>query len=95
MMQNLLLFVTYTAKPGMRDRFVQEIFESGVLEKIRREDGCLGYDYYLSAEKEDEILLIEKWTSKEQQQIHLTQPHMEILKSVKNECIAETKLESF
>ena len=56
-MQNLMLFVTYTTKPGMREAFTDEILKSGVLEKIRRESGCLGYEYYQPVGRADEILL--------------------------------------
>lgn len=42
-MKPLTLCVTYHAKPGMRDAFIQQVFASGVLEEIRREDGCISY----------------------------------------------------
>ena len=39
----LLIQVTYTMRPGQRDAFVRKIRESGILDAIRGEDGCLGY----------------------------------------------------
>ena len=70
-MKPLRLLVTYTAKSGQRDAFLRAVLQSGVPETIRQEDGCLRYDYFLSAERPDEILLIEEWASAEQQQTHL------------------------
>lgn len=56
----LTLLVTYTAKAGQRDAFLQAVLQSGLPERIRQEDGCLRYDYFLSAERPDEILLAEQ-----------------------------------
>ena len=52
------------------------------------------YDYFLSAERPDEILLIEEWASAEQQQTHLRQPHMQQLKQQKAQYIAETDVQT-
>ena len=59
----LLLLVKYTAKPGGGEKFVREITASGILNTVRAEDGCEGYDYYFSAENPDTVLLVEKWAS--------------------------------
>lgn len=92
-MQNLILFVTYTTNPGMRDAFIQEILDSGILEKIRQETGCLGYEYYRPIGRDDEVLLLEKWETEEHQTLHLKQPHMEILKSIKDKYVTGTRLD--
>lgn len=41
----LLLNVTYTMKPGMRDTFLKEVQAQGILDAVRQEDGCLQYAY--------------------------------------------------
>ena len=43
-MSTLTLLVTYTALPGQRDKFLQEVDESGLPERVRKESGCLKYD---------------------------------------------------
>lgn len=55
----LLLSVKYTARPGGGEKFVREITDSGILDAVRAEDGCISYDYYFSAESPDTVLLIE------------------------------------
>ena len=92
-MKQLILCVTYTAKPGMREIFIREIYSSGILDKILQEDGCLEYGYYLSVKNENDVLLLEKWEAEEQQQAHLKQPHMEVLKSIKDRYISGVRLE--
>lgn len=89
----LLLCVSYTAKHGEKEEFVQEVEDCGILKKIRSEEGCLGYDYFYPAAENDKILLVEKWESEDLQQAHLKQPHMNTLKTIKEKYITDTKLE--
>lgn len=89
----LKLSVNYFAKPGRREEFLRRIVESGILTAIRGEDGCLRYDYYLSCQNEDEVLLLEEWESEAQQQVHMEQEHMKQLMEIKNDCIADTRLQ--
>ena len=71
---------------------VRDIVEEGILTQIRQEDGCLTYDYYFSAQDENEVLLIERWESAAHQRVHMEQPHMARLREIKDKYIAATKL---
>ena len=88
----LLIQVTYTMRPGQRDAFVRKIRESGILDAIRGEEGCLGYSYYLPEEEDGTLLLIEKWTGAQAQKAHLETPHMKQMAAFKPEYVADTKL---
>ena len=56
----LTIYVKYIAKEGCREKFLREIVEQGILTAIRNEDGCIMYDYYLSAQDENVVLLLEQ-----------------------------------
>lgn len=86
------IYVKFTCLPEKRESFIQRVKAEGVLAAIRAEDGCLRYDYYLSEKDPNELLLIERWASREHQQIHLTQPHMDRLRSFKAQYITDTVL---
>ena len=88
----LLIQVTYTMRPGQREAFVRKIRESGILDAIRGEEGCLGYSYYLPEEEDGTLLLIEKWTDAQAQKAHLETPHMKQMAAFKPEYVADTKL---
>ena len=88
----LTLYVAYTAKPGCRETFVRQIVMEGIADTIRREEGCIRYDYYFSAQQEDEILLVEQWQTEEKQQAHLRAPHMDQLRRLKSEYVADARL---
>lgn len=57
-MGNCALHVRYTVKPGMRSAFVKDVLDSGLLDKVRRENSCLEYRCYCSAKKESLALLL-------------------------------------
>lgn len=86
------IYVKFTCLPQKRQAFIDRVKAEGVLNAIRAEDGCLRYDYYLSENDENELLLIEQWETKQHQQVHLDQPHMVQLRSFKGEYITDTVL---
>lgn len=90
----LLLNVTYTMKPGMRETFLQQVQAQGILDAVRHEDGCLQYDYYLPVEASDTLLLVERWRDRAAQQAHLTTPHMAALGKIKADCVTDTQIVS-
>lgn len=91
----MLFQVTYTMLPGQRDAFLQMMRESGILDQIRREEGCLDYRYYLPEEEDGTLLLVERWTGPEAQKAHMTTEHMARLGRVKAQYVAETSIASW
>lgn len=91
-MGKMMLLVRYKAKPDTRESFMKEVMSSGVLGKIREEDGCVSYDYYYDVAEPEEILLVEEWQSEEQQKQHLQTEHMKILKAIKEKYVLETSV---
>lgn len=86
------IYVKFACLPQRREAFIQKVKETGILEAIRAEAGCIRYDYYLSEKDANELLLIEQWETKEHQQIHITQPHMAHLREFKGDYITDTVL---
>ena len=91
----MLFQVTYTMLPGQRDAFLQMMRESGILDQIRREEGCLDYRYYLPEEEDGTLLLVERWTGPEAQKAHMATSHMARLGQVKAQYVAETSVVSW
>lgn len=86
------IYVKFDCLPEKREAFIQKVRETGILDAIRGEDGCIRYDYYLSEKDPDELLLIEQWETKQHQQTHIAQPHMVRLRSFKDDYITKTLL---
>ena len=86
------IYVKFDCFPQKREAFIQKVKDTGILEAIRAEDGCVRYDYYLSEKDPNELLLIEQWETKAHQQIHIGQPHMAKLREFKGDFIFNTVL---
>ena len=52
----------YTGKDGNARKFAEEMTSSGTVDAIRAETGNLRYEYYLSFEDPETVLLIDAWT---------------------------------
>lgn len=94
-MMNITLIVTYKCKSGMREKFLDEVKNAGIIDKIRREDGFISYDYFFSADDPDILLLVEKWSSEKYQKAHLETEHMRELKLIKEKYVTDTQVEKF
>ena len=79
----------YKMQPGTKEKFLDDIYGRGIPEKTRNEKGCISYDFYLSCDR-DEILLIEKWENDEALEKHIEMPHLKELRKLKDEYIIET-----
>ncbi len=86
------IYVKFECLDKKREAFIKKVKDTGILDAIRSENGCIKYDYYLSERDANELLLVEQWESKEHQQIHISQPHMAKLREFKDDYIVNTVL---
>ena len=68
-----ILNVTYTMKPGLRAEFLREVSEHGIQKAVLAEEGCLQYQYFEAVDEPDKLLLVERWTERKAQEVHMTQ----------------------
>ena len=66
----LVINIYYTGKDGSAKAFAKEMTESGLVDRIRQEDGNLGYEYFSPVNDEETILLIDKWKNQEALDFH-------------------------
>ena len=52
--------IYYTGENGSARKFVQEMIESGLVDKVRAEEGNEKYEYYFPVEDEKTVLLIDR-----------------------------------
>ena len=67
----------YTGKSGSARAFAEEMTKSGTVEAIRKEDGNLIYEYYLSFDDPETVLLIDEWTDQTAIDRHHASPMMQ------------------
>lgn len=88
----ILMLVTYQTKPGLRSAFHQTILDEGLQDASRKEPGNLAYDYFLSVDHPDELLLVEKWKDQDAIEHHKTLPHYLRLRELKSTYIENVSI---
>ena len=89
-MEGIVLHITYKGMNGSAEAFIREAAKSGLQEEIRKEAGCLRYDYYLPLEGGETVFLLEVWENEEALKAHAVSPGMEKLKKLKEKYGVET-----
>ena len=68
--------IKYTGVDGNALKFAKEMTASGTVAAIRAEEGNLRYEYYLSLDDPETVLLIDSWVSQEAIDRHHAPPMM-------------------
>ena len=84
----------YEMKPDTKNEFLEKIYALGIPEATQKENGCIAYDFFASADK-DIVLLVEKWESPDFLPSHTQQEHFKKLLEIKNEYVISTVCEKF
>ena len=62
--------IYYKGDNGSAKNFSDEMIASGIVEKIRNEEGNLRYDYFYPRDDEETVLLIDSWKDQKSLDIH-------------------------
>lgn len=67
---SLTINIYYTGKNGNARKFANEMISSGIVDKIRMEEGNLRYEYFFLMNDPETVLLIDKWKDEKALDIH-------------------------
>ena len=74
---SIIVNLRYTGKDGSARAFAEEMTKSGTVEAIRKENGNLRYEYYLSFDDPETVLLIDEWKDQAAIDRHHASPMMQ------------------
>ena len=74
---SIIVNLRYTGKNGSARAFAEEMTESRTVEAIRNENGNLRYEYYLSFDDPETVLLVDEWEDQEAIDRHHASPMMQ------------------
>ena len=57
----LVINIRYTGENGAARKYVEEMESSGIADRIRAIEGCIGYEYFFPANDPEGVLLIDTW----------------------------------
>ncbi len=91
----LTINIYYTGTKGSARKFVEEMNASGLVEKIRAEKGNLRYNYFLSVDDPETILLIDVWEDQEALDFHHKSPMMKEIAALREKYCLKMKVQKF
>ena len=74
---SIVVNLRYTGKNGSARAFAEEMTSSGTVDVIRNENGILRYEYYLSFDDPETVLLIDEWIDQAAIDRHHASPMMQ------------------
>jgi len=75
--------IRYTGKDGNARLFAKEMISSGTVDKIRAQEGNIKYEYYVSLEDSETVLLIDSWTNQTAIDVHHASPMMNTITALR------------
>lgn len=92
---SLTVNIYYTGTAGSAIKFAEEMQTSGLLKKIRAEKGNLRYEYFLSLDNPETVLLIDAWESREALDFHHKSPMMKEIAALREKYRLGMKVQKF
>lgn len=85
----------YTGKNGAARRFAEEMVASGVVGRIRAEEGNLRYEYFFPMEDPETVLLIDQWTDQAALDFHHKSPMMREIAALRDKYKLRLRVERY
>lgn len=91
----LIINIYYTGENGSAKDFVNEMISSGIVDRIRKEEGNLKYEYFFPLDDEETVLLIDKWKDEAALDIHHKSLMMEEISKLREKYNLKMKVEKY
>ncbi len=91
----LTVNLRYKGENGSAKAFAEEMTSSGTVDKIRAEEGNLRYEYYVSMEDPETVLLIDSWENQEAIDKHHATPMMGTIAALREKYDLHMTVERF
>ena len=92
---SIVVNLRYTGKNGSAKVFAEEMTSSGTVDAIRNEDGNLRYEYYLSFDDPETVLLIDEWSDQAAIDRHHASPMMQKIAELRDKYDLHMTVERF
>lgn len=85
----------YTGKNGSAKEFAREMTESGLVNKIRAEEGNERYEYFFPLDDPDTLLLIDGWRDQQALDDHHKSEMMEEIAALREKYALRMRVERY
>jgi len=92
---NITVNIYYTGQNGSARQFANEMISSGLVDKVRSEEGNLRYEYFFPLDDEETVLLIDCWESQEALDFHHKTEMMKEIADLRKKYNLKMKVEKY
>lgn len=85
----------YTGKDGNARRFAEEMMASGIVDKVRAEEGNERYEYFFPMEDPETVLLIDEWKDQAALDFHHKSEMMEQIAALRDKYKLHLRVERY
>lgn len=87
--------IYYTGQGGSARRFAQEMTDTGVVARIRAEEGNLRYAYFFPMDDPETVLLIDSWSDQQALDVHHASPMMAEIAALRDKYDLHMRVERY
>lgn len=87
--------IYYTGKNGSAKEFAREMTESGLVNKIRAEEGNERYEYFFPLDDPETVLLIDRWRDQQTLDAHHKSEMMEEIAALRKKYALRMRVERY
>ncbi|MBE5795431.1 MAG: antibiotic biosynthesis monooxygenase [Clostridiales bacterium] len=91
----ITVHIYYSGKGDHAIQFAREMLSSGIVDRIRAEEGNLQYEYFVPMDDESTVLLIDRWANQEALDIHHASPMMQQIIALREKYDLHMKVERY
>ena len=92
---SLIINIYYKGENGNAKKFAEEMVARGIVDRVKKEEGNLRYEYFFPMEDPETVMLIDKWKDEESLDIHHKSPMMKESASLREKYKLSMKVEKF
>ena len=92
---SLTINIYYKGTNGNARKFAEEMMSSGLVDKIRNEEGNERYEYFFPMEDKETVMLIDRWKNEEALDFHHKSEMMQEIAELRNKYKLSMRVERF
>ena len=92
---SLTINIYYTGKDGSARKFAEEMVSSGVVDRVRSEEGNEKYEYFFPMNDSETVLLRDRWKNQDALDIHHKSPMMKEIADLRDKYHIHMRVEQF
>ncbi len=92
---SLIINIYYKGENGNARKFAEEMISSGIVDRVRKEEGNERYEYFFPMDDPETVMLIDRWKNKEALDIHHKSEMMKEIASLREKYKLSMKVEKF